>query len=107
MAKKQELALNPAKISGVCGRLMCCLVFEYDIYDEIKKDTNELRNIEKPPPTEGGQISMTPSSGIDSAVSTEMHGREEGKEGDATRVEPKAFHNRRKRRRRRRKRIEK
>lgn len=47
MAKKQELALNPAKISGVCGRLMCCLVFEYEIYDEIKKDTTELRGAEK------------------------------------------------------------
>lgn len=30
MAKKQGLALNPAKISGVCGRLMCCLYYEYD-----------------------------------------------------------------------------
>lgn len=30
MAKKQNLALNPAKISGVCGRLMCCLYYEYD-----------------------------------------------------------------------------
>ncbi|MBI5199037.1 MAG: stage 0 sporulation protein, partial [Nitrospirae bacterium] len=62
MAKKQELALNPAKISGVCGRLMCCLVFEYEIYDEIKKDTNELRNIEKPYPTDLGQVTETPSA---------------------------------------------
>ncbi|MDH4100648.1 MAG: regulatory iron-sulfur-containing complex subunit RicT [Nitrospirota bacterium] len=30
MAKEQGLALNPAKISGVCGRLMCCLAFEYE-----------------------------------------------------------------------------
>lgn len=30
MAKKQNLALNPAKISGACGRLMCCLYYEYD-----------------------------------------------------------------------------
>ena len=30
MAKKQNLALNPAKISGVCGRLMCCLYYESD-----------------------------------------------------------------------------
>lgn len=33
MAKQQNLSLNPAKISGVCGRLMCCLKYEYDEYD--------------------------------------------------------------------------
>jgi cell fate regulator YaaT (PSP1 superfamily) len=38
MAKKQEMVLNPAKISGVCGRLLCCLSYEYEMYDEIKKD---------------------------------------------------------------------
>lgn len=38
MAKKQEMVLNPAKISGVCGRLLCCLSYEYQMYDEIKKD---------------------------------------------------------------------
>jgi len=38
MAKKQDLVLNPQKISGVCGRLMCCLGYEYSFYDEIKKD---------------------------------------------------------------------
>ncbi len=32
MAKKQGLSLNPTKISGVCGRLMCCLTFENDAY---------------------------------------------------------------------------
>ncbi|WP_347438480.1 PSP1 domain-containing protein [Fodinisporobacter ferrooxydans] len=34
MAKDQNLSLNPAKISGLCGRLMCCLKFESDAYDE-------------------------------------------------------------------------
>jgi len=33
MAKKQGLSLNPTKISGVCGRLMCCLSFESDHYE--------------------------------------------------------------------------
>ncbi|MHB9133086.1 MAG: PSP1 domain-containing protein [Armatimonadota bacterium] len=35
MAKVQGLALNPQKISGTCGRLMCCLAFEYEHYKEI------------------------------------------------------------------------
>ena len=36
MAKTQGLSLNPAKISGVCGRLMCCLTFEDAVYNKIK-----------------------------------------------------------------------
>jgi cell fate regulator YaaT (PSP1 superfamily) len=43
MAKKQEMVLNPAKISGVCGRLLCCLSYEYQMYDEIKKDVAGMR----------------------------------------------------------------
>ena len=37
LAKRQELSLNPAKISGLCGRLMCCLRYECDIYKELKE----------------------------------------------------------------------
>lgn len=37
MAKDQNLSLNPSKISGACGRLMCCLKYEYDTYVEMKK----------------------------------------------------------------------
>ncbi|MEG2084150.1 MAG: stage 0 sporulation family protein [Clostridia bacterium] len=37
MAKTQGLALNPAKISGVCGKLMCCLKYENDYYEEMNK----------------------------------------------------------------------
>ncbi|MDR1605422.1 MAG: stage 0 sporulation family protein [Gracilibacteraceae bacterium] len=33
MAKEQNISLNPTKISGICGRLMCCLKFESDAYD--------------------------------------------------------------------------
>jgi cell fate regulator YaaT (PSP1 superfamily) len=36
MAKEQGLSLNPTKISGQCGRLMCCLTFEYEMYKNIK-----------------------------------------------------------------------
>ena len=37
MAKEQNLSLNPSKISGACGRLMCCLKYEYTSYVEMKK----------------------------------------------------------------------
>ena len=42
MAKTQGLSLNPAKISGICGRLMCCLNYENDVYLEAKKDMPEV-----------------------------------------------------------------
>lgn len=37
MAKDQELPLNPMKISGVCGRLMCCLNYEYEAYRAMRQ----------------------------------------------------------------------
>ncbi|MDY6851023.1 MAG: stage 0 sporulation family protein [Thermodesulfobacteriota bacterium] len=42
MAKEQNLSLNPAKISGVCGRLMCCLTYEYETYLYKKKGLPKL-----------------------------------------------------------------
>src|SRR5690606_25440975 len=41
MAKLQNLSLNPTKISGICGRLMCCLKYENDVYMEMKKGMPE------------------------------------------------------------------
>ena len=41
MAKVQNLSLNPAKISGICGRLMCCLKYENDIYMELRRGMPE------------------------------------------------------------------
>ena len=38
MARDQQLPLNPEKISGPCGRLMCCLQFEHEMYEELLKD---------------------------------------------------------------------
>ncbi len=38
MAKEQNLSLNPTKISGICGRLMCCLKYESDVYKEAKEE---------------------------------------------------------------------
>jgi len=36
MAKEQDVPLNPSKISGVCGRLLCCLAFEHEQYRELR-----------------------------------------------------------------------
>lgn len=45
MAKEQNLSLNPNKISGMCGRLMCCLKYEQDTYEDIKKRTPGIGSI--------------------------------------------------------------
>jgi cell fate regulator YaaT (PSP1 superfamily) len=42
MAKVQNLSLNPTKISGICGRLMCCLKYENEIYYELRKGMPEV-----------------------------------------------------------------
>ena len=42
MAKDQDLPLNPLKISGACGRLMCCLKYEHPLYQEFKADLPAL-----------------------------------------------------------------
>jgi cell fate regulator YaaT (PSP1 superfamily) len=42
MAKDQDLPVNPLKISGACGRLMCCLKYEHPLYQEFKADLPEL-----------------------------------------------------------------
>ena len=41
MAKVQNLSLNPTKISGICGRLMCCLKYENDTYCHLRKGMPE------------------------------------------------------------------
>lgn len=42
MAKTQSLSLNPAKISGTCGRLMCCLKYEQEAYEHLIKTTPKV-----------------------------------------------------------------
>jgi cell fate regulator YaaT (PSP1 superfamily) len=54
-ARYQNLSLNPAKLSGQCGRLKCCLNYELDTYIEAVKD---FPNIEKPLKTKQGTVSL-------------------------------------------------
>lgn len=42
MAKEQDLSLNPSKLAGMCGRLKCCLRYEYETYLEIKRGLPKL-----------------------------------------------------------------
>ena len=53
MAKEQSLSLNPTKISGTCGRLMCCLKYEQDCYEELLKVTPKVGALVKTPDGNG------------------------------------------------------
>ncbi len=58
MAKNQNLALNPTKINGVCGRLLCCLKYENDNYNVYKKGMPDVGNKVKIAEGEGKVISV-------------------------------------------------
>lgn len=58
MAKNQNLSLNPSKINGVCGRLLCCLKYENDNYVEYKKGLPEVGHKVKTEKGEGKVISV-------------------------------------------------
>ena len=53
MAKEQNISLNPSKISGNCGRLMCCLKYEQEVYEEKLKKLPNIGAIVKTPDGKG------------------------------------------------------
>lgn len=56
MAKEQNMSLNPEKISGLCGRLMCCLGFEYEAYADLKKNMPKCGKMVQTPEGKGKVI---------------------------------------------------
>lgn len=66
MAKEQALPLNPAKISGVCGRLMCCLAYENDQYIDAKQQMPNLNEAVTTPSGLGRVVALSvPRSSVD------------------------------------------
>lgn len=64
MAKEQNMSLNSVKISGTCGRLMCCLRYEYDMYDEELKKLPKVDAIVQTPDGEGIVVEVNPLAGL-------------------------------------------
>ncbi len=64
MAKEQDLSLNPTKISGQCGRLMCCLTYEYETYKALKKDFPKTGKLVKTPAGEGKVVRHNVMAGL-------------------------------------------
>jgi cell fate regulator YaaT (PSP1 superfamily) len=63
MAKSQGLSLNPSKISGMCGRLMCCLKYEYDPQDRSGGGKRGCDGCSKEPPSPPGRPESGPVAG--------------------------------------------
>ena len=64
MAKEQGLSLNPTKISGCCGRLMCCLAYEQKSYEYLNSITPMNGSIVRTPDGEGMVVEANPVSGM-------------------------------------------
>ena len=56
MAKEQNMPINSAKMSGACGRLMCCLKYEHEAYDFLNKDTPKVNAIVETSTGETGTV---------------------------------------------------
>ena len=58
MAKTQNLSLNPTKISGTCGRLMCCLKYEQDAYEDLIRNSPKLESLVDTPDGRGTVVEL-------------------------------------------------
>ena len=81
MAKEQNLSLNSVKISGACGRLMCCLRYEYDTYQEEIRKTPKMDQTVSTPDGDGTVIEVQPLVGFVRVRFT-----------DKPEIPPKVFH---------------
>ena len=72
MAKEQNLSLNPAKISGICGRLMCCLKYENECYLEGCEGCRAKKSFQ-PAPAAGSHVATAEGDGKVIATSAQRH----------------------------------
>lgn len=64
MAKEQGMSLNPVKISGTCGRLMCCLKYEQDVYEDLLSITPKVGAFVKTPDGRGNVTEVNLLTGV-------------------------------------------
>lgn len=64
MARDQGLVINPSKISGVCGRLLCCINYEYKQYEEALQGYPAVNQSVRTPKGEGKVVSINPLNGF-------------------------------------------
>jgi cell fate regulator YaaT (PSP1 superfamily) len=71
IAKKQNLAINPGKISGACGRLMCCLLYEEEFYEETAAQFPDID--EKVTLTDGRKGVITDSNPFEDRIEISLN----------------------------------
>ncbi|OPX85155.1 MAG: hypothetical protein A4E53_03621 [Pelotomaculum sp. PtaB.Bin104] len=86
MAKEQNLSLNPAKISGICGRLMCCLKYENECYEHAREEFPEIGTWVRTPEGEGR---VTGINIFKNAISVELKESKVVKEYQSSEITPK------------------
>jgi cell fate regulator YaaT (PSP1 superfamily) len=64
MAKEQGISLTPSEITGMCGRLRCCLIYEYEQYVEARKTLPKRNKRVVTPNGEGRVVDIAPLSGM-------------------------------------------
>ena len=79
MAKVQNLSLNPTKISGICGRLMCCLKYENDVYMELRKGLPDHGEKVK---TKDGMGKVVDTNILESKVKVRLYTNEKDDDGE-------------------------
>lgn len=62
MAKSQNVSLTPTEITGICGRLRCCLAYEHDMYEEARKLLPKRKKLIQTPLGEGKVMQVLPLS---------------------------------------------
>jgi len=64
MARDQNLTLNPSKISGICGRLLCCLIYEQETYEELRRKFPKEGSMVDTPSGPGRVKMLNPLKGL-------------------------------------------
>jgi cell fate regulator YaaT (PSP1 superfamily) len=64
MAKTQGVSLNPSEITGMCGRLRCCLAYEHELYAEASKSMPRVKKRVRTPHGEGKVVGLLPLKGV-------------------------------------------
>jgi cell fate regulator YaaT (PSP1 superfamily) len=73
MAKEQNLSLNPTKISGICGRLMCCLNYEQSTYEDIRKRLPKVNSVVE---TNKGRGEVVSNSVVNEKVKVKLRSKD-------------------------------
>ena len=87
MAKEQNMPINSAKMSGACGRLMCCLKYEHEAYEYLSKETPKVNSIVE---TSSGEIGVVIESSLLTGIcKVKINQKKSGESDDVIKPFPK------------------